>query len=734
MNISKRVIIVSNRLPIKVTRKEGVLNYQKSEGGLATALSTIYKQGNNLWIGWAGTDVNDSEEEKIIKDLSIQNLSPVFLSSEEINGFYEGFSNGTLWPLFHYCPTYGEYSQEYWQTYKRVNQKFADIIIETATKDDIIWIHDYQLMLVPSLVRKSIPEANIGFFQHIPFPSYEIFRLLPWRKELLEGLLGADIVGFHTFDDVRHFLSSVNRISGFNNMSNKVRIESRIISADAFPISIDYKKYRALADNAITKRHEQKIRQLINNNQLIISIDRLDYSKGILQRLEAYQIFLQQHPELIGRVTMMQVIVPSRDSVPKYRQLKEEINRLVSEINGQFSIIGWQPIQYFYRSLPIHLLSALYKVADVALVTPMRDGMNLVSKEFVASKLNRKGVLILSEMAGSARELTEAILVNPNDIWDVANKIFLALNMSESDQIDRMTAMQHTVSQFDIETWLQNFMEKLLEVKTQQKTMMTRSINISLRKKISISYFNSTNRIIFLDYDGTLVPFTDNPQQAAPDSDLIDLLSTLAHDTHNRVVLSSGRDYQTLENWFGQLPIDIIAEHGAWYKEHGTKWCSAQNLSDTWKPEIIHIMNQYNRRTPGVSIEEKSYSVAWHFRKVVNGLGELRAAELVNEIKDYVSDRGLQALQGDKVIEIKSSIVNKGSAAKRWIEQGGYDFFMAIGDDYTDEDTFNALPPESITIKVGTNISAARYYLKSHEDVRELLQQMQLCHSNERIT
>ncbi len=724
MNTTKRVLIVSNRLPVKISNKNGELNYQTSEGGLATGLGSIYKEGNNLWIGWPGAMVSDKNKDRVRRDLQQQNLYPIFLTQDEINDFYEGFSNETLWPLFHYFPTYTEYDPKYWESYKAVNQKFADAIISTASKDDVVWIHDYQLMLVPQMVRKEIPEISIGFFQHIPFPSYEVFRLLPWRKELLHGLLGADVIGFHTYDDVRHFISAVNRILGVNNTANEVRVGERTVIIDAFPISIDYNKYRMLAEDANTKRNERKIRQLINHNKLIISIDRLDYSKGIIHRLKAYQMFLEKHPEVRGKVAMIQLVVPSRDTVPKYKELKEEMNRMVSEINGSFSTLGWQPIQHFYRSFPIHLLSALYKAADVALVTPMRDGMNLVSKEYVASKIDQKGVLILSEMAGASRELSDAILINPNDIWDFADKIYQALNMPEDEQKRRMAAMQQTVSKFDIFTWVKNFMDKLAEVKTQQQALHTRNINSSIRQKIGIRYHYAMKRLILLDYDGTLVPFHNQVMAAVPDEELMHLLKTLSNDPNNDVVVISGRDYQTLDKWLGSLPIDMIAEHGAWYKDHGKFWRSRRDLNNDWKQEIHNVMNQFARRTPGASIEEKSYSLAWHYRRVEDGLGNLRAHELMSDIRHFVSDRGLQLLQGDKVIEVKSIAINKGKAAKRWLEKENYDFIVAIGDDHTDEDTFKAMPEDAITIKVGSNLSAATYYLNNHEDVRSLLREL----------
>lgn len=726
MEINKRVIIVSNRLPVKIKEQDGEMTYHTSEGGLATGLTSIYKQNNNLWIGWPGAIVEDRVKTKVAEDLQQKNLLPIFLTQQEINEFYEGFSNETIWPLFHYFPTYTTYNPQYWESYKAVNQKFADAILKVASKDDVIWVHDYQLMLVPQMVRDVLPEVSIGFFQHIPFPSYEIFRILPWRKELLQGVLGADVLGFHTYDDVRHFLSATTRILNIDGMANELTIGNRKVAVDAFPISIDYKKYRQIAEDNVTKRNERKLKQLINHNKLVISIDRLDYSKGITHRLRAYELFLQKHPELRGKVTMIQLVVPSRDNVPQYKELKEEMNRMVSEINGRFSTLGWQPIQHFYRSFPIHLLSALYKAADVALVTPMRDGMNLVSKEYIASKVDQKGVLVLSETAGASRELSDAVIVNPNDVWDFSDKIYSALNMPEDEQKRRMAAMQQTVARFDIFNWVNNFMDKLTEVKAQQQAMFTRRINTSIQQKIGIRYYYGVKRLIFLDYDGTLVPFHNQVDAAIPDKDLLGILKKLSEDPHNTVVITSGRDYHTLDAWLGHLPLDMIAEHGAWYRDHGKEWRSRRDLNNEWRHEIHRVMDMYARRTPGAFIEEKSFSLAWHYRKVEEGLGSLRAHELMADIKHFVSDQGLQLLQGDKVVEIKSITVNKGKAAKRWLEKDDYDFVMAIGDDYTDEDTFKAMPDDAITIKVGNNVSAATYFMSSYAEVRALLHEMHM--------
>lgn len=721
MSSTKRILIVSNRLPVKIQDNDGELNYHNSEGGLATGLSSVYQQGDNIWIGWPGAVVTDNQKLKVMGALEERKLHPVFLTDEEVSDFYEGFSNETIWPLFHYFPSYAQFEPRYWDVYKSVNEKYAEIILNIATKDDVIWIHDYQLLLLPSLIRKKLPGVTIGFFQHIPFPSYEIFRLLPWRKEILCGILGADLVGFHTYDDTRHFIDSVTRILGNSAIANELMIEDRKVVIDAFPIGIDYEKFHKLSEDATVRRNERKLKKLINNNKLLISIDRLDYSKGILHRLKAFRLLLERYPDLKGNIRLIQLIVPSRDNVAQYKELKEEMNRMVTDINGDFGTFSWQPIHHFYRSFPVNLLSTLYKAADVALVTPMRDGMNLVCKEYVASKIDKKGVLVLSEMAGASRELSEALMVNPNDIWDFCEKIYAALEMPEAEQKRRMTSMQDVVSKFDVFTWVKNFTERLEEVKEQQLSLSTRIINFETRSKIAAQYQKAAKRLILLDYDGTLVPFQNNIYSAVPDAPLLNLLEKLCNDPLNKLVITSGRDYKTLNTWLGHLNAGMIAEHGAWYRTLDGQWHNRRDLNNDWRNEVYNVMDVYARRTPGSYIEEKSYSLVWHYRRVEEGLGELRARALMDDIKHFIADHGLQLLQGNKVIEIKSMAINKGKAAKRWLEKDDYDFIMAIGDDHTDEDTFKAMPSSAVTIKVGNSPSSAIYTLNSYKEVRNFL-------------
>ncbi|MBC7566727.1 MAG: bifunctional alpha,alpha-trehalose-phosphate synthase (UDP-forming)/trehalose-phosphatase [Pedobacter sp.] len=718
---NNKTIIVSNRLPVKITEQNGEYILRPSEGGLATGLGSVYKTGNNVWVGWPGIEVPEDRQDEVRRKLATLNLIPVFLTNEEINLYYEGFSNEILWPIFHYVATYANFDQSYWDSYKSVNEKFSQEVIYHLNDGDTVWIHDYQLLLLPCYLRSNKPQVTIGFFQHIPFPSYEIFRLIPWREELIEGILGADLLGFHTFDDVRHFLSAASRLSSAKPSENVIIHKNRQIVVEAFPMGIDNDKFENLTKNIKVARHSAAFKEIHKNQKVILSIDRLDYSKGILQRLQALELLLQLHPEYIEKIELFMIIVPSRDTVPKYKELRDNIDQLVGNINSRFRTINWVPIHYFYRSFSVEFLSALYSIADICLVTPMRDGMNLVSKEYVASRVKNDGVLILSEMAGASKELNDALIVNPNNIGDIMKAIVDAINMPTEEQVTRMTSMRYIVKKFNINLWVKNFMDKLSEVKQMQESLLTKHAAVAIREDIANAYTNATNRFIFLDYDGTLVSFQADINKASPDEALYNILTDLTSDLSNRVILISGRNYQTLEQWFGHLKLDMIAEHGAWQKHLHEEWKALPLLTDKWKTEVKSVLDTYTDRTPGSFIEDKSFSLVWHYRKVEKGLGELRANEITNHLRMMVADKGLQMLEGNKVIEFKNIEVNKGKAAQNWLFNNHPDFIIALGDDHTDEDIFKALPDEAFTIKVGSNISAAKFYLKDHKEVRDLL-------------
>jgi trehalose 6-phosphate synthase/phosphatase len=719
----KRLLIVSNRLPVSIERRRGALHFQPSVGGLAIGLGSFYKSYNSLWIGWPGISVNKKEgvEKEVLERrlLSEFHCQPVFLSQGDVEDYYHGFCNKTLWPLFHYFTQYVVYDKTLYKAYERVNMLFCDAVTKVAEEDDIIWVHDYHLMLLPKLIRKKMPNTAIGFFLHIPFPAYEIFHLLPWRKEILRGLLGADLIGFHTYDYVQHFLSNVRTLLGYEHTLGQITGEDHINKVDVFPMGIDYDGYANASHSPQVRREAARVRKTIGETKLILSIDRLDYSKGIPQRLEAYDAFLQQNPEYKGKVTLILVAVPSRIQVEQYKLIKQLVDELIGKINGEHGSIDWAPISYLYRFLRFPTLNALYSIADVALITPVRDGMNLIAKEYLASKADAKGVLILSEMAGASKELGEALIVNPNDKEELVAALKEALSMPVEEQIVRNQIMQKRLQRYNVRRWAEDFIERLLAVKEDQRELGARMLTPRMRQEIARGYLISKRRLLLLDYDGTLIPFYTRPEQALPTENLLALLRGLAEDPLNAVVIISGRDRNTLENWFGSTNLGLIAEHGAWLKEE--EWRVLEPVANQWKEQIRSILEMHVERTPGSFIEEKEFSLVWHYRKADPALASVRARELKDALLHLTTNLDIGVLEGSKVMEIKHIGINKGRAAHRWLAKGSWDFILAIGDDVTDEDIFSVLPESAYSIKVGLGLSKAKFNIASFHEVRELL-------------
>jgi trehalose 6-phosphate synthase/phosphatase len=721
----QRLLIVSNRLPLTIQERKGDLHIEPSVGGLATGLRSWYKSYPSVWIGWAGIGRKKIKREKdIMERLQAENCYPVPLSQPDVEAYYQGICNRTIWPLFHYFPLYAEYSEDFWQAYERVNTAFANVVSGIARPNDIIWVHDYHLMLLPRLLRERLPKATMGFFLHIPFPSFEIFRLLPWRNQILEGLLGADLVGFHTYDYTGHFLDSVHRLLGYEVAMGQVTAADRVVRADAFPMGINYEQFSSVAQDPQAQAERKRFHKKLGDCRVILSVDRLDYTKGIPQRLEAFSMFLDRNPKFKRKVILVLLVVPSRTRVEHYIQLKKQLDGLVGEINGKYGTIGWMPVWYLYRSLSFHPLAALYSLADVALVTPLRDGMNLVAKEYTATKTDGKGVLILSETAGAAQELGEAIIINANNQEEIAQALAKALEMPEQEQIERNRTMQKRLRRYTVEQWANEFMDKLLYTKKLQREMEEKALTSEMQRKLASAFQDSDKALLLLDYDGTLVPFSSRPAEAMPGAKLLRLLERLTKNHRTEVVLISGRDKDTLEGWFGGLDVGLVAEHGVWIKEKSGGWETIETLTSEWKEEVYPILESWVDRTPGSFIEEKEFSLVWHYRKANPRLGELRARELMNNLSDITANLNLQVLEGSKVVELKNTDINKGRAASRWISRKKWDFILALGDDWTDEDTFKALPSTAWSIKVGFGNSAARFSLSSPSKATSLLRKL----------
>jgi trehalose 6-phosphate synthase/phosphatase len=731
-----KIHIISNRLPYNIKEKGKGFVLEPSIGGLATGMKSIYENYDGRWIGWSGIikgNIKSDKIQQIDELLAKENCKSLYLSADEVSLFYEGFSNDTLWPLFHYFAQYAEFRPEFWKAYKAVNCKFAEAALEILEDGDTIWVHDYHLLLVPQMIKLKKPNVNIGFFLHIPFPSFEVLRVLPWRKKLIGGMLGADLIGFHIYDYQRHFLSTVRRLFGYEISFNQIHVEDRIVVADAFPMGIDYHKFSDAATHAHQKVIQERSSLHINlekyfvmapGRKLVLSIDRMDYTKGIPNRLRGFCRFLDSHPEFRNKVTLVMLAVPSRTEVERYQLLKKEVDELVGRINGKYGNVNYTPIWYFYRSLPFENLIELYSLCDVALVTPVRDGMNLVAKEYVASRTNRSGVLILSEMAGAAKELGEAIIINPNDVEAIAKSIYQSLKMPLDEQRKRMSLLQHRIKRYDVFKWSDDFVKTLERTRKIQEDYHSKKITPSILDNLHKRYLKSNKRAIFLDYDGTLTHFKKDPRSASPDKELHAILSSLESDRENSVILISGRDRKTLETWMKGHRLNLVCEHGVWLKRVEKKWEMLANISNSWMEKVRPVIERFVDRTPGSFIEEKNYSLVWHYRKSEPEQGELRAHELNAALMDLVSNHNLEIMEGSKVIEVKNAGINKGIAVLNFLKDDEYNFIMAIGDDWTDEYMFRELPDDAVSVKVGITHTNADYNLGSVNDVRDLLKSL----------
>ncbi len=722
-----RLMIISNRLPFSVEKQEDEISIRQSSGGLVSAIKSYFERpdmqsegfSEKLWIGSMDAAEEDWQLATQQNNLPAEfTIVPIFPDNERYEAYYNGFSNSTLWPLFHYFPSVADYKKDHFEAYRDINQLFAEKILETYQPGDVIWVHDYQLMLLPQMIREKLPDATIGFFLHIPFPSYEIFRLLPtkWKRALLQGVLGADLVGFHTHDYAQHFIQSCKMILKVENQFTSILYKDRVIKTDLFPIGIDYQKFRDAITDETVVAIATSLEEKFYNQKIIFSVDRLDYTKGLEYRLDGFEEFLVQYPEWKEKVVFILNIIPSRDVIPEYVKRKSRIEERVSTINGKYSSLHWQPVIYRYNHLAFEELCALYQVADAALITPLRDGMNLVAKEYIASCID-KGVLILSELTGAASELSEAIFVNPTDMEEVADAIATALTMHLIEQRSRLSYMQRRISDYNVFKWINDFLGCLNEAKEEQEGLKINVLKEDTARRIVEDYEKASKRFILLDYDGTLSPLQKIPSMASPTNELLALLMELSSDEKNEVVVISGRDAETLEQWLGTLPISLVAEHGASIKIKGEEWKEQATMSSEWKEKIRPMMQLFVNRCAGSFIEEKKSTLVWHYRNTHPDLGFSRSRELRNNLLQLTGNTSLQVIDGNKVLEVRLVGVDKGTAALNMLRTLDPDFVLCIGDDTTDEDMFRAIYEEGYTVKVGRGNTAAEYTILSQKDV-----------------
>ncbi|GAB2538755.1 bifunctional alpha,alpha-trehalose-phosphate synthase (UDP-forming)/trehalose-phosphatase [Spirosoma aerophilum] len=727
MHTFKRLLIVSYRLPFSLQQTEQGTELIQNSGGLVSAVLSMaermgHQQGDVAakihWVGHGDASLQNIDASALENETFVAH--PVFMEESVHKGFYEGFSNDLIWPLFHYFTSYASFRETDFESYLQANTRFLEELNALIEPGDLVWIHDFQLMLLPDMVRQAMPSATIGYFFHIPFPTYEIIKLLPrtWRQALLKGILGADVVGFHTADYAQHFMQSVSEVLATPIIESRIVLPDRSVMVKDFPISVDFNKFDRTAQDADVLKTRNHYLSLLQPNKLIFSVDRLDYTKGIIYRLQGYERFLNQNPDWHDKVTFVMTVVPSRDKISHYQELKREIEETVGRINGQFGTIGWRPIVYSYTSLSFTELMALYTGCNIALITPIRDGMNLVCKEFVASRHDHQGVLILSELAGAAQELKDALIINPTDTQEVADAIKQGLNMPLAEQEKRMLTMRKQVQNHSVFRWSHDFL-------TAFDTILDNPIDLETDLPIQpfiTAFGEARQRLLLFDFDGTLAPLVNNPAEARPSDLLRDMLQNIAE--HSDLVVISGRNRAFLEKTFVGIPLYLVAEHGAFLKKPDQPWERLDLSESDWVDPVRTAMNQVVGQFPGSFIEEKETAIAWHYRMAEATDIEGKAIELATQLRALPSTIPLTVIQGSKVVEVKPAQHSKGTVAIKIVEQTSYDFVLSIGDDTTDEDMFRQLPNWAYTLKVGSGVSFARYRLARQQDVESLLQRM----------
>ncbi len=707
-----RVILASNRLPVRIDPSGQPV---RTTGGLASALAGAELRRESLWVGWSGRaagEIADRERER--QRLAALDLRPVFLTRAEIAGFYDGFANATLWPLLHYLPDRARFDDDWASAYFAVNRKFADAILEVADDGDLVWIHDYHLFALPSMLRAAGRKLRLGFFLHTPFPSSDVLRILPQRAELLTGLLGADLIGFHTYNYLRHFRSAVLRVLGIESEIESLWYESRSVRMRVYPIGHDHRGFsKALEDpefRHLLLEHENMLR----GRKLILSVERLDYTKGVPQKLAAIRRFLAERPEVRDEVAFVIIAVPSRRGVEEYDQLTEDVQRQVGAINGEFGTVGHSPVQFLHRGFRPVELAALYALADVCLVTPLIDGMNLVAKEYVGCQLQvpgrPAGALVLSEFAGAAQELSHALLVNPYDESEVARTIAQALAMDESERRERIEAMRPRIVTNDAGTWTRRFIDELDREPAAETGIRLANV-VSLADLLAAALERGEQVAIVLDYDGTLRGFTDRPHAAVPDDGLLALLSRLARIPRLQLAIVSGRPCSFLEHHLGATGATLVAEHGyRWRLGDSAAWALVHGEIDTsWKEAIRAPLEQAVQLTPGSHIEEKRISLVWHYRQADPEFGSWRAHGLLTELTELAANLPVSIHHGNKIVEASSVLVSKGHAVDLLLQRWRPAEALVAGDDQTDETMFALGPSLNYhTIKVGTGSTRAR--------------------------
>ncbi len=725
------LVVVANRLPVDFSvRPGGGVDWQRSPGGLVTALEPVMQAAEGAWVGWSGAP--DLAADPF--DADGMRLVPVTLSANEIERYYEGFSNDTLWPLYHDVVSTPTYHRQWWDAYRRVNQRFAEAAAGQAAQGAVVWVHDYQLQLVPRMLRDLRPDLRIGFFDHIPFPPVELFQQLPWRRQIVEGLLGADLVGFQRGGDASNFVRAVRRLTDHTTRGPIITVDAdrtrlgRHVRAAAFPISIDSTRFDALARTPEVQARAKEIRTELGDPDIImLGVDRLDYTKGIRHRIKAYGELLDDGRIDAARTTLVQVASPSRENVDAYQELRENVEILVGRINGEFGELGHSAIHYLHHSYPPDEMAALYLAADVMLVTSLRDGMNLVAKEYIAARSDERGVLVLSEFTGAADELGAGpVLVNPHDIEGLKDAIVQAARMTEREQSRRMRRLRRKVMSDDVAKWSQSFLGVLQAMPrrtlpailaparprdTDDDLPVVATSPEALGHALgALAAADDATVLVGLDFDGTLAPLVDDPHASAMTPRAraaVDRLAAMPDDARVRVALVSGRDLADLyDRSHPPAGTFLIGSHGAetgHVLPDGTVATVPLDLTAEQAQTLQAVvtgLEEAAAEAPGAWVQRKPSAAVLHTRQCPPGTADAAVVRA-----DALSRRlDLPAMHGKDVVEIAVVPTDKGSALARLrgtVDPHRHVHVLYAGDDTTDEDAFASLGAGDVAIKVG---------------------------------
>ncbi len=720
----KSLIVVSNREPY-IHKKTGLsVKAEKPAGGVVSALDDILKVTGGTWVAWGSGSgdrdiVDDKKRVRVPPENPSYTLKRVWLTPSEADNYYHGYSNQVLWPLCHITLDRVYFRKRFWEDYKRVNQYFADAIFEEADEDSIVWVHDYHLCLVPLLLREKMPYLTVAHFWHIPWPDWSVFRVCPHAKEILEGLLGNDLIGFQIPLFVKNFLDCVREYldADIDYQRAAINYKGHTTRLKSFPISIDYEKFNSMASSKNTDPAIKNIKEDlgITDEYIGIGVDRLEYTKALIKRLQALNLFFERYERYRRKFTFIQIAVPTRIKEP-YISYKKTVEELVKKINERYSIGNWEPIIYIDTKIEHKDLVAYYRMADVAIISSVYDGMNLVAKEYAASQVDENGVLILSELAGAADELNGAMLVNPYDIEGFSDCIREALIMPEKEKRARMKALRMQITENDIYKWILDFLHEISKIS-------------SMKEEKCCYLFDHIDEIkdrlkgqrifLFLDYDGTLTPIVESPDKASTPDDISTLIVRLKE--HIPIAIISGRSLQDIKDRVGIEDIIYVGNHGAeiWdgkkrviSQESSVNRHLMQEFLDRLKTDLSHI--------EGVLIEDKGITTSIHFRMMdAKYFGEF--FDIFNKIaKGY--EEAFKITSGKKVFEIRPlNVWNKGDAVSWITENAGKSTFpVYIGDDTTDEDAYSVLKNSGLSISIGGSANAD-YYIQNQGEVKDLL-------------